>query len=140
MNLFMIVAGVIAVAHAGAALERPRLPLMVSGVLWLLYAIYEYQIAIGAWCDADCNIRVDLVFFFPILALATFWAYQSYMGRPGPRRTAIIILGGTAVFVLGLIAEGHGYGDVASIAVVLGLVAIVVYAIKSGRRSPTNSV
>ena len=140
MNLFMIVAGIMALGHLGAALERPRLPIFVSGVLWLLYAFYEYQIASGAWCDADCNIRVDLVFFFPILALATFWAYQSYMGRPGPRRTAIIILGGIAVFVLGLIAEGHGYGDVAGIAVVLALLALVVYAFKSRRRSPTNSV
>ena len=82
MNLFVIAAGLMAVAHVVAALQRPRLAVIVSGILWALYAYYEHLIATGVLCDANCNIRVDLVLFFPILGLATFWAYQSYMGRP----------------------------------------------------------
>ena len=84
MNIFAIAAGMMAVIHLVAGWQRPRLAVIVSGILWLLYAVYERLVATGVLCDADCNIRVDLVFFFPILGLATFCAYQSYMGRPGP--------------------------------------------------------
>ena len=51
------------------------------GILWLLYAFYEHQVATGVLCDADCNIRVDLVFFFPILGLATLSAYSRTTGH-----------------------------------------------------------
>ena len=78
MNLFAFAAAMMAVIHLVAGWQRPRLAVIVSGILWLLYAIWERQVATGVLCDADCNIRVDLVFFFPILALATLSAYQSY--------------------------------------------------------------
>ncbi len=78
MNVFAIAAGMMAVIHLVAGWQRPRLAVIVSGILWLLYAVYERLVATGVLCDAKCNIRVDLVFFFPILGLATFCAYQSY--------------------------------------------------------------
>ena len=78
MNLFVIAAGMMAVIHLVAGWQRPRRAVIVSGILWLLYAVWERQVATGVLCDADCNIRVDLVFIFPILALATISAYQSY--------------------------------------------------------------
>jgi hypothetical protein len=81
MNGFVIAAGMMTVIHLVAGWQRPRRAVIVSGILWLLYAIWERQVATGVLCDADCNIRVDLVFFFPILALATLSAYQAY-NRP----------------------------------------------------------
>ena len=66
------------VIHLVAGWQRPRRAVIVSGILWLLYTFWEHQVATGVLCDADCNIRVDLVFFFPILGLATLSAYQSY--------------------------------------------------------------
>ena len=78
MNVFVIAAGMMTVIHLVAGWQRPRRAVIVSGILWLLYAFYEYQVATGVLCDADCNIRADLVFFFPILGLATLSAYQSY--------------------------------------------------------------
>ena len=78
MNIFVIAAVMMAVIHLVAGVQRPRLAVIMLGVLWLLYAVYERLVATGVLCDADCNIRVDLVFFFPILALATLSAYQSY--------------------------------------------------------------
>jgi len=86
MNIFAIAAGMMAVIHLVAGWQRPRLAVIVSGILWLLYAVYERLVATGVLCDANCTIRVDLVFFFPILGLATFCAYQSYMGRPYPQQ------------------------------------------------------
>lgn len=131
MNLFVIAAGLMAAAHAVAALQRPRPAVIVSGILWALYAYYEYLIATGVLCDANCNIRVDLVLFFPILGLATFWAYRSYMGRQGPQKALGIALGVFGLFAFGLLAEVYGYGGFAY-AVILAILAIgVVYAIKS---------
>jgi hypothetical protein len=80
MNELVIVAGMMAVIHLVAGWQRPRPAVIVSGILWLLYAIYERLVATGVVCDADCNIRVDLVFVLPILGLVTLRAYQSYWG------------------------------------------------------------
>ena len=133
MNVFAIAAGMMAVIHLVAGWQRPRLPVIVSGILWLLYAVYERLVATGVLCDADCNIRVDLVFFIPILGLATFCAYQSYMGRPGQQRVAGTVLGAIGVVVVALLAESF-FGALAGVAVVA--LAIGLYAIKS--RSTTN--
>ena len=80
MNLFSFAAALMVVIHLVAGWQRPRLAVIVSGILWLLYAVYEHLVATGVLCDADCNIRVDLLFIFLILGLATLKAYQSYMG------------------------------------------------------------
>src|SRR3954466_8477350 len=135
MNIFAIAAGMMAVIHLVAGWQRPRLAVIVSGILWLLYAVYERLVATGVLCDADCNIRVDLVFFFPILGLATFCAYQSYMGRPGQTMVLGAVLGVIGLVVFGLVAESY-YGALADVVVVGALAIGVVYAIKS--RSRTN--
>jgi hypothetical protein len=130
MNVFAIAAGMMAVIHLVAGWQRPRLAVIVSGILWLLYAVYERLVATGVLCDANCNIRVDLVFFFPILGLATFCAYQSYMGRPIPQKVVGTVLGAIGLIVFGLLAESYGYGALASVVTVL---AIGLYVIKSRR-------
>ncbi|HYI28238.1 MAG TPA: hypothetical protein VD863_10360 [Bradyrhizobium sp.] len=111
-----------------AEAQRPGLTVIVSGILWLLYAVYEHLVATS--CGADCNIRVDLVFFFPILGLATYCAYQSYMGLPIPQKVVGTVLGAIGLVVFGLVAESYGYGALSSVVVVL---AIVLYVIKSRR-------
>jgi peptidoglycan/LPS O-acetylase OafA/YrhL len=133
MNLFAFAAAMMAVIHLVAGWQRPRLAVIVSGILWLLYAVYENLVATGVLCDANCNIRVDLVFFFPILGLATFCAYQSYMGRPSPQKVVGTVLGVIGLIVFALVAENFG-GALAGVAVVVGALAIV-YAIKSRSKS-----
>jgi hypothetical protein len=130
MHLFAIIAVMMVVIHLVAVAQRPRLTVIVSAILWLLYAFYEHQVATGVLCETPCNIRVDLVFFFPILGLATFCAYQSYMGRTGHQKVVGAVLGAIGLFVLGLIAEGHGYTVLANVATA-GLLAIGVYAVIS---------
>jgi hypothetical protein len=83
MNLFVVVAGVMAVVLLAAGSQQPRPAVFVAAILWLLYAVYEMLVAAGVLCDANCNIRVDLVLFFPILWIATFYAYRSYVRPPG---------------------------------------------------------
>ena len=131
MSVFVIAAAIMAVILVVAACQRPRPAVIVAAVLWLLYAVYEYFIATGVLCDANCNIRVDLVFFIPILGLATFCAYRSYMGRPGQLKIIGMVLGVIGLFAFGLVVESYGYGDLAFTMVVVGTLAIGVYAIKS---------
>jgi hypothetical protein len=137
MNVFAMAAGMMVVVHLVAAAQRPRLAVIVSATLWLLYAVYERLVATGVLCDADCNIRVDLVFFFPILGLATFCAYQAYMGRPGQMKVIGAVLGAIGLVVFALVAESYGYGALGGV-VVVGALAVGVYAVKS--RSRTNRI
>ena len=130
MNVFAIAAGMMAVILLVAGWQRPRLAVIVAAILWLLYAVYERLVATGVLCDANCNIRVDLVFFIPILLIATFCAYQSYMGRPGQQTVVGTVLGAIGLVVFALLAESFGYSALAGVAVV-GALAISVYAIKS---------
>jgi hypothetical protein len=130
MNIFAIAAGMMAVILLVAGWQRPRLAVIVAAILWLLYAVYEHLVATGLLCDANCNIRVDLVFFIPILGLATYCAYQSYMGRPGQQKVVGTVLGAIGLVVFALLAESFGYGALSGVAVV-GALAIGVYAIKS---------
>jgi hypothetical protein len=121
MIVFAIAAGIVAVIHLVAAAQRPRPAVTVSGILWLLYAVYEHQVATGVLCDWDCNIRVDLVFFFPILGLTTYCANQSYMGRPSPWKAVGIVLGVIGLVVFGLVAESY-YGALANVVTLGALV------------------
>src|SRR4051794_24501384 len=130
MNIFAIAAGMMAVIHLLAGWQRPRPAVIVSGILWLLFAVYERLVATGVLCDADCNIRVDLVFFFPILGLATFCAYQSYMGRPGQAMVVGTVLGVIGLVVFALVLESFGYAVLSGVAIA-GALALGVYAVKS---------
>jgi hypothetical protein len=134
MNIFAIAAGMMAVIHLAAGWQRPRLAVIVSGILWLLYAVYEHLVATGVLCDANCNIRVDLVLFFPVLLIATFSAYRSYMGLPGQPRVVGWVLGVIGLIVLALLAEEF-FGFIGLLGVA-GALAIGVYAVKS--RSTTD--
>jgi hypothetical protein len=133
MTLFAIAAGMIVVIHLVAAAQRPRPAVFVSGILWLLYAVYEHLVATTG-CNGDCNIRVDLVFFFPILGLVTYCAYQSYMGRPSRWKAVAIVLGVIGLVVFGLVAEGYGYGALGNLVILGALAYGVFYAIRSRSR------
>lgn len=139
MNLFMVIAALMTVTHLVAAFKRPRLGVIVSGILWCLYLIYEYLIVTEVLCDKNCNIRVDLVFFIPILALATWWAILSYMGRPGPAKTAVAVLGAIGLVVFALVAESYGYSPLSNGVIVCCILAFSVYVIRSRSKSKSKS-
>jgi hypothetical protein len=139
MHVFSLAAIGMAVILLVVAAQRPRVAIFIAAVLWGLYGVYEFYVASGVLCDKDCNIRVDLVFFFPILALATYCAYQSYNGRPGQAKIIGTVLGIIGLFAGGLWAESLGYGGPAY--VVMGLVAagFVVYHLKSKPKPSVRS-
>jgi hypothetical protein len=48
--------------------RRARRRVVVSmGVVWLLYAVYEFGNQQRWWCSGECNIRIDLLVIHPVL-------------------------------------------------------------------------
>ena len=42
---------------------------LVAGIAWLIYCLYEYGMWLGLLCSGECNIRVDLLLIFPLLII-----------------------------------------------------------------------
>ena len=50
------------------AASRRRL-VLVAAIAWLLYVPYEYGMKWRVLCSGECNIRVDLLVLYPVLAV-----------------------------------------------------------------------
>jgi len=48
--------------------SRNRLALAAAGI-WVLYCLYEYGMTYRLLCSGECNIRIDLLVFYPSLVL-----------------------------------------------------------------------
>jgi hypothetical protein len=58
------------------------------GVVWLLYAVYEFGNHQRWWCSGECNIRIDLLVIYPALLIGLITAALTLVrGAAGPRRT-----------------------------------------------------
>jgi hypothetical protein len=102
----------------------------VSAILWLLYAVWEYNIPNGTLCDKDCNIRVDLVVIGPILLIATLYARSAYLRPEGQQPIVGWLLGAAGLVMVALGFVLFGYTAPAVVAGVAAL-AMAGYAIKS---------
>ena len=125
MYPFVVAAGLFAAYFALVAVQRPRPAAILAVVLWSVYAVYEYYVANGTLCDANCNIRIDLLLFIPLLGSAAYLAV-----RKEPRPGAVAIL---YVICLGLTAwlgRAFGYNAVALLAGVGALIA-AFYGVRS---------
>lgn len=98
MYLFVFVAVAAACYFIFAALQRPRPGVIVAAIVWLLCAVYEFLIANGTLCDANCNIRVDAILIWPLVWIATVFGISS----PGKWKTAGKVIG---VLALGFMAS-----------------------------------
>ena len=43
----------------------------MAAVSWLAYALYEYAMQRRWLCTGECNIRVDLLLLYPVLAIVS---------------------------------------------------------------------
>jgi hypothetical protein len=41
-----------------------------AGLVWLLYGMYEFGMKQRWLCSGECNIRVDLLVVYPVLAVS----------------------------------------------------------------------
>lgn len=76
MYLFALIAFGLALFNVVGTWRQPSLARIIATTLWLLYAIFELLVNNGTLCDEKCNIRVDLLVIWPILAVASFFAYK----------------------------------------------------------------
>src|SRR5262245_19564361 len=90
MYFFVFVAAAAACYFAAAAWRQPRPGVIVAAIVWLLYAVYEYYVANGTLCDANCNIRVDLLLLWPLVWIASLFGIYS----PGKWAVAGKVLAG----------------------------------------------
>jgi len=121
MYPFVFAAGAVTAYFVVAALRRPRPAEILALVLWAAYAVYEYYIANGTLCDANCNIRVDLIFFWPVLALVTYFAAQTVSYPLGVASLYVFCFGLTA-----WVASMYGYTAVTAIAGAIALIAAIL--------------
>lgn len=121
MYAFMLAAGVVAIYFLGATVMRPRPAEILALVLWSAYAVYEYYVANGTLCSENCNIRVDLVLFFPLLGWAAYLALQN-----DPRPLAVTILYVVCLGLSAWVASLVGYTAVAIAAAASAVVAALI--------------
>ena len=72
--LLAIIAG--AIWRAGG---RHGLPVLAFA--WVAYAVYEYLMFKRVLCTGECNIRVDLLLFYPVLLGSTVWSGIGFARR-----------------------------------------------------------
>lgn len=66
-----------------AALNGRRFNLVVGGI-WTSYALYELGVSLRIFCSGECNIRADLILFYPVLAvLSLIGLGMAFRGRAG---------------------------------------------------------
>lgn len=96
MNVFALLAIFIAwpflalvpaVAFALAFLRCRKAVVLVAALAWLAYLPYEYAMKLRILCSGECNIRVDLLLFYPVLLLLSAFAVYAFaksLRKPRP--------------------------------------------------------
>lgn len=72
--LALVPAAIFAVLHVRCR----RQAALVAALGWLAYFPYEQAMKLRILCSGECNIRVDLLLFYPVLALVSVLAVVSY--------------------------------------------------------------
>lgn len=56
--------------------------ILVTAVMWVLYAIYEELHLLRVVCSGECNIRIDLLLIYPVFIVLTiislFFGIRNY--------------------------------------------------------------
>jgi hypothetical protein len=67
--------------------RRRRGAALVAALAWLAYFPYELGMKLRVLCSGECNIRVDLLLFYPILLGLSVWAIAATLrDRHPPER------------------------------------------------------
>ncbi len=83
---YPILAAALGLVLFGLGRRSRRRVVVRVGLVWLLYAVYEFGNQQRWWCSGECNIRVDLLVIYPVLLLGLVAAAVSLVrGAAGPR-------------------------------------------------------
>lgn len=77
-----------AAIFAALYFRRRRVAVLVATLAWLAYFPYEQAMKLRILCSGECNIRVDLLLFYPVLALLSLIAIIAYVKSRHPARGA----------------------------------------------------
>jgi hypothetical protein len=66
--LLAAIPGVVFLLLYGRARQRT---VLLAGVAWLAYTVYELGMRWRILCRGECNIRVDLLLIYPVLMLVS---------------------------------------------------------------------
>lgn len=55
-----------------------RLPILLAALAWMAYFPYEQAMKMRLICSGECNIRIDLLLFYPLLLLLSILAVVAY--------------------------------------------------------------
>jgi hypothetical protein len=64
-----LLAAVVGIGLLGLGRWAHRRAAAGAGVVWLLYAAYEFGMQRRWLCSGECNIRIDLLVIYPLLLL-----------------------------------------------------------------------
>ncbi len=68
------IAAVIGVGFTVLFIRRRGRAVAWAAVLWVGYSAYEYGMKARVLCSGECNIRVDLLLVWPVLAVVSLMA------------------------------------------------------------------
>jgi hypothetical protein len=84
---YPVLAAAIGLVLFGLGRQSRRGVVVGVGVVWLLYAVYEFGNQQRWWCSGECNIRIDLLVIYPMLLLGLIAAAFTLVRRAaGPRQ------------------------------------------------------
>jgi hypothetical protein len=70
----------------GHLYHRSRVGLCLgTASAWIAYAIYEYGISYRLFCTGECNIRVDLLFLYPLLLGLSLMSVGTVLANRGEK-------------------------------------------------------
>jgi hypothetical protein len=83
---YPLFAAIIGIVLLGFGRQRRRRVVVSVGVVWLLYAVYEFGMKQRWLCSGECDIRIDLLVIYPLLLLGLLAAAVSlFRGASGTR-------------------------------------------------------
>jgi len=83
---YPVLAAAVGIVLAGLGGRRGRRVAVGAGVVWLLYALYEFGMKQRWLCTGECNIRIDLLAIYPALLIALLAAAVSLLRGPPDTR------------------------------------------------------
>ena len=67
---------------AAAWVRRRRTVVLAAALAWLAYFPYELGMKLRMLCTGECNIRVDLLLLYPLLAVISVLALVAILRAP----------------------------------------------------------
>jgi hypothetical protein len=55
-----------------------RTTVLIASLAWFVYFAYEQAMKLRILCSGECNIRIDLLLFYPLLILLSVLAIKAF--------------------------------------------------------------